>query len=84
LFASAMNKAEFDKDPARYVPSYGGFCAYSVAKGLLADVEGPNAFTVYNGKLYVCGNEAALKNFKTDIDANISEADANWLRLNAP
>jgi YHS domain-containing protein len=84
LFASAANKGEFDKDPAKYVPSYGGFCAYGVANGVMADVEGPEAFTVYNGKLYVCGNQAALKSFKTDIDANISAADANWLRLNRP
>lgn len=82
LFASAANKADFDKDPAKYVPSYGGFCAYGIANGVMADVEGPDAFTVYNGKLYVCGNQAALKGFKTDIDANIDKADANWLRLN--
>ena len=82
LFASAANKAEFDKDPAKYVPSYGGFCAYGVANGVMADVEGPDAFTVYNGKLYVCGNQAAFKSFKTDIDANIDKADANWRRLN--
>ena len=84
LFVSPADKAEFDKDPAKYAPSYGGFCAYSLAKGVLADVEGPEAFTVYNGKLYVCGNAAALKNFKTDIDANIGQADVNWLRLNGP
>lgn len=82
LFASAANKAEFDKDPAKYVPSYGGFCAYGVANGVMADVEGPEAFTVYNGKLYVCGNQAALKSFKADIDANIDKADTNWRRLN--
>jgi YHS domain-containing protein len=82
LFASAANKADFDKDPAKYAPSYGGFCAYGIANGVMADVEGPDAFTVYNGKLYVCGNHAALKGFKTDIDANINKADANWLRLN--
>jgi YHS domain-containing protein len=82
LFASAANKAEFDKDPAKYVPSYGGFCAYGIALGVMADVEGPDSFTVYNGKLYVCGNQAALKGFKADIDANIDKADANWRRLN--
>ncbi|MBV9491244.1 MAG: YHS domain-containing protein [Verrucomicrobia bacterium] len=82
LFASAANKAEFDKDPAKYVPSYGGFCAYGVANGVMADVEGPEAFAVYNGRLYVCGNQAALESFRTDIDANINKADANWRRLN--
>ena len=29
LFASAANNADFDKDPAKYVPQYGGFCAYA-------------------------------------------------------
>ena len=36
LFASAANKADFDKDPAKYVPQYGGFCAYGVANGVIA------------------------------------------------
>jgi YHS domain-containing protein len=28
LFASAEDKAAFDKNPAKYVPQYGGFCAF--------------------------------------------------------
>jgi YHS domain-containing protein len=28
LFASAADKAAFDKNPAKYVLQYGGFCAY--------------------------------------------------------
>ena len=27
LFASTADKADFDKDSAKYVPQYGGFCA---------------------------------------------------------
>jgi hypothetical protein len=42
-FASAANKADFDKDPAKYVPQYGGFCSYAVVKGVLTDLEGPDA-----------------------------------------
>lgn len=49
LFASAANKAEFDKDPAKYVPQYGGFCAYGVANGVISGTEAPNAFTIYMG-----------------------------------
>jgi YHS domain-containing protein len=78
LFASAANKAEFEKDPASYVPQYGGFCAYGVTVGVLSDPEVPDYFLVYKGKLYVCGNQGALKHFKTDIDSNIDKADANW------
>jgi YHS domain-containing protein len=81
LFASVANKAEFEKDPAKYVPQYGGFCAYGVTSGVLADPEGPSAFLVYKGKLYMCGNQGALKSFKRDIDSNIDKADKNWLKL---
>ena len=81
LFASAANKADFDKDPAKYVPQYGGFCSYAVVKGVLADLEGPDAFTIYKGKLYLGGNEDALRSFKSDIDSNIDKANVNWQRI---
>jgi YHS domain-containing protein len=81
LFTSAANKAEFEKAPARYVPQYGAFCAYGVTLGVLADTEVPDAFFVYKGKLYVCGNQGALKDFKKDIDSNIDKANVNWRQL---
>ena len=81
LFASSADKADFDKDPAKYAPRYGAFCAYGVANGVLADLEGPRAFIVYKGKLYLCGDEGALKEFKTNIESNIGKADTNWLLL---
>jgi YHS domain-containing protein len=81
LFTSAANKAEFERDPVRYVPQYGAFCAYGVTLGVLADPEVPDAFLVYKGKLYVCGNQGALKDFKKDIDSNIGKANANWRQL---
>ena len=82
LFASAENKADFDKDPRKYAPQYGGFCAYGIALGVLADIEdSPKAFVVYNGKLYICGNEAVLKKFMAGIDGNIEKADKQWRRI---
>ena len=81
LFASASDKAEFDKDPARYAPQYGGFCAYGVLKGALDDFEDLFVFTIYKNKLYLCGNPGALEIFMTDIDKNIEKADTNWRRL---
>ena len=80
LFASAENKAAFDKNPAKYVPQYGGFCAYGVSVGVLSDIEGPGGF-VHDGKLYVCGDEAAGKSFRSDLKRNIAKADANWPKL---
>src|SRR5258708_816740 len=81
LFASTADKTDFDKDPAKYVPQYGGFCAYGVANGMPTGISDPDAFVVYNGKLYVCGNQASLKSFKSNIDSNIDKADTNWRQL---
>jgi YHS domain-containing protein len=80
LFSSAENKAAFDKNPAKYVPQYGGFCAFGVSVGVLSDIEGPGGF-VHDGKLYVCGDEAAGKSFRSDLKRNIAKADANWPKL---
>ena len=81
LFASAADKAIFEKEPTKYAPQYGGFCAYGVVKGALDDFEGLGDFIVYKGKLYLCGNKSALEIFTTNIDSNIEKADANWQRL---
>ena len=81
LFASAENKADFDNDPAKYAPQYGGFCAYAVTLGMLGDIEGAEVFAVYNGKLYFCGNKTALEEFRADMDRNIEKADRQWLRI---
>ena len=81
LFASVANKADFDKNPAKYVPQYGGFCAYGVANEVLSNTEDVKAFTVYKGKLYLCGNQDALKSFKAGINENIAKADAYWKQV---
>jgi len=81
LFASAEDKADFDKVPAQYAPQYGGFCAYGISLGLLFEIGGADAFAVHNGKLYVCGDQASLKKFKADVDRNIEKADRQWLRI---
>jgi YHS domain-containing protein len=83
FFVSSADKADFDKDPAKYAPQYGGFCSYGVANGVLVDTDGPDAFAVYKDKLYLCGNEGALKAFKSDISSNIEKADTNWRQLTA-
>ncbi|HYY29990.1 MAG TPA: YHS domain-containing (seleno)protein [Chthoniobacterales bacterium] len=80
LFASQDDKADFDKDPARYEPQYGGFCANSMAHGERHDIN-PTAFRVYKGKLYVCSSQRALSEFSANIDTNISKADENWLKI---
>ena len=50
LFASAANKADFDKDPAKYVPQYGGFCALAVANGVISGIEGAECLHCLQGQ----------------------------------
>ena len=80
LFASREDKAEFDKSPAKFEPQYGGYCAYSMSKGERHGID-PNAFRIYKGKLYVCGSPEQLREFSTNIDTSISQADQNWLKI---
>ncbi|MBV8275665.1 MAG: hypothetical protein JO170_10475, partial [Verrucomicrobia bacterium] len=80
LFASREDKAEFEKSPANFEPQYGGYCAYSMSKGERHDID-PNAFHIYKGKLYVCGSHEQMREFSTNIDANISKADQNFLKI---
>jgi len=52
-FASEEHKATFEKNPARYLPAYGGWCTWAMA--VLAkrvDVD-PEAYVLKNGRLYV-------------------------------
>ena len=76
-FASAEDKSEFDKDPAKYAPQYGGFCANSMRKRRIADID-PNSFFIYKDKLYVCTSARAVKEFSAKPEENIQAADKNW------
>jgi YHS domain-containing protein len=82
-FASAAHKAAFDKSPAKYAPQYGGFCAASMTRGKLNDID-PNVFFVYKGKLYVCSNPKMGKIFYSNPDANIQKADKHWQTYEPP
>src|SRR5882757_2814936 len=56
-FSSAANKEEFKKNPSRYEPQYGGWCAYAMGKdGSKVEID-PETFKIINGKLYVFYNK---------------------------
>jgi YHS domain-containing protein len=76
-FANAGNRDMFLKDPETYAPRYGGWCAYGVAVGALYDID-PDAWTVYEGRLYLNKNKRTRKIWLQDVPGNIQKADANW------
>ena len=77
-FASVADRVAFRRNPSRYVPQYGAYCAYHLAKGELKDSD-PAAFVINKGKLYVCSNAASAKGFRSNIEENIRKADEDWV-----
>lgn len=80
LFASAAHKDLFMKEPEKYVPQYGGYCAFGASKGHKAPVD-PNSWAIVDGKLYLNSSAGAQKAFDKDRAAAIKEADENWKTL---
>jgi YHS domain-containing protein len=76
-FASKVNLAAFQADPAKYAPQYHGFCAFGTARGYKAATD-PAAFTIVDGKLYLNYNEEVRRQWKTDIPGFVAKADKNW------
>ncbi len=77
-FASAAHRDLFEADPEKYAPRYGGYCAYAVSQGYTASVDPENAWTIFEGKLYLNYNVDVKKTWQKDIPGNIKKADANW------
>lgn len=84
-FTSAEQKAAFDKNPQRYLPQYGGFCAFGVYAGAKFRPD-PNKFIVKNGKyfLYLYNLELDAQQLwmdEKDHDRLAKKADQNWKKL---
>lgn len=76
-FASAENKALFDKAPTQYLPQYGGYCANGVVYGIPWGGDA-DTWRIVNGKLYIFGGIGSKKAFELDIPGNIALADKYW------
>ena len=80
-FSSGENKEAFSKDPARYEPQYGGWCAYAMGeKGEKVSVD-PETFKIIDGRLYLFYNRFfnnTLDDWNKDEAHLKSQADANW------
>jgi len=79
-FASAEHKALFEADPRRYLPAYGGFCAYGTSRGYLVKLE-PEDRSIVHGRLYLSYDLDVRKTWLRDTKTYIARADGNWPRL---
>jgi YHS domain-containing protein len=80
LFASEEHKAEFLKSPPKYLPAYGGYCAYGVSINRLFPVE-IDTWEIVDGRLVLQYNQDIKHKFAEDKAANFKKAEANWPKL---
>lgn len=79
-FASEGHKKLFEANPKKYVPAYGGYCAYGVAVGkkFVAD---PEVWKVVDGTLYLNLDRDIQRKWQKDVPGNIKKADRNWSEI---
>lgn len=80
LFVNAENLAAFEAQPEKYLPAYGGYCAFgvSVGKKFVGD---PEVWRVVDGTLYLNLDSNVQKDWLKDVPGRIRQADEHWQRI---
>lgn len=76
-FASAEHRDLFRREPERYAPAYGGYCAYAVAQGSTAAGR-PQHWAIHDGRLYLNYSRGIQERWDADRPGFIAAADQNW------
>jgi len=79
-FASTENRDAFAKEPERYAPQFGGYCAWAVSQNYTADAD-PQAWKIVDGKLYLNYNKEVQQTWEKDASGNIAKGEENWPKL---
>jgi YHS domain-containing protein len=84
-FVSKQNLETFKKAPKKYIPAYGGFCAYAVgAKAERVSIN-PETFEIRDGKLYLFYNAWGTNTFEMWQEEGAEQlkekADKNWVKI---
>ncbi len=81
-FSSEKHKKLFTKNPVKYAPQYGGFCADGVAYGTTTTNIDPQAWRIIDGKLYLNYDQGAAIEIE-EIEGQVEKATANWPKIRA-
>lgn len=79
-FSSKENLDAFKKEPQKYAPQFGGYCAYGLSQGHKAPTD-PDAWTIVENKLYLNYNKDVQKMWKAKMDDYIKQAEKNWTEI---
>ena len=86
-FTSAEQKAAFDQNQEKYLPEYGGFCAFGIYAGAKFRPD-PNKFISKDGKYFLFLYNIELDAQQLWLNENkhdklTAAADKNWKKLQA-
>lgn len=76
-FSSEATMKQFAAAPETYMPQYGGYCAFGVAKGKKLDGS-PRFADIVDGRLYVFLNADVFRAYEKDKAGVLADAAANW------
>jgi YHS domain-containing protein len=80
-FSSEISKNYFLKNPSKYEPQYGGWCAFAMGDyGKKVEID-PETFKIVDGKLHLFYNaffNNTLKSWNKDEKHLKAKADKNW------
>lgn len=79
-FANEEHKEMFEANPEKYVPAYGGYCAYGVAVGKKF-VTDPEVWRIVDGTLYLNLDREIQRTWEKDVPGYIKKADVNWSEI---
>lgn len=85
-FSSAENKELFTKNPEKYAPQYGGWCAYAMGqRNKKVDID-PETYEIRNGKLFLFYNSFFMNKMDNWLEIGPEKlmpmADENWRKFN--
>ncbi|MDZ7639798.1 MAG: YHS domain-containing (seleno)protein [Bryobacterales bacterium] len=80
LFASDANRQRFVKDPDRFVPQFGGYCAFAMAAGKRKSCD-PRRFSLRDGKLFLFSGATPRDRWLQDEASWLAKAVAAWRSL---
>ena len=76
-FASALTAEAFEAAPERYLPRYGGFCAFAVALGKKLDGD-PRYADIVDGRLYLFVDAGIFARYLENPREILAKAEAAW------
>ena len=84
-FSSAENRDRFIADPQKFLPQYGGYCAYAMAVSSKKVSVNPETYEIRNNRLYLfynSGRNNTLVSWLSESPEDLEQkANDNWEKV---